>query len=535
MGNTNIDKNTMGYLGEDFQFQLVKCFMEEDKYFGELNPIVNPNAFTQPLLRIFVGRLQEYYERYGSVPSYEMMKPILFEHCNSDMERGEWMNLIDKMRTAPYEGREFYRDRGLRFFKQQNLVKVANKIIELAKDGDLDRYDECQRLFEEGNILSDEDSMPISPYELMNAALAPDFKRPIPTGISKLDEALNGGLEKGKMGLIIGSAGFGKSTLCTAIASHACSAKSVLNNYEGWKVLQIYFEDDDVDITRKHFSRISGVEARNLTKDPITTEEVRRALDNYPDKEAVIKNLRIKKMPTGKKSATDIENYIKKVINKGFRPDMVMLDYFECLKAEKGGFQSDSEWNRQGVTMRRLENMAKDLNIALWIPTQGNKGSITNKDVVTMDQAGGSIIKVQVAQVVISIARTLEDIDNNRATIAILKNRSGKSGVVLQNILFNNGTSTVSCEETIQYDSAVAYKTHVAEAQQQYDEMVKQQTLRSMQQNPQQQDFANNMFENTYAMPEGLNGLPGPNGVVMPSYDELGNMSYDQYGNTTKY
>lgn len=526
MSSKNIDKNTMGYLGEDFQFQLVKCFMEEDKYFGELNPIVNPNSFTQPLLRNFVGRLKEYYEKYGSVPSYEMMKPILFEHCNSEMERAEWINLIENMRSAPYEGREFYRERGLRFFKQQNLVRVANKIIELAKDGDLDRYDECQKLIDEGNVLNDEDPMPVSPYELMNAALAADFKRPIPTGISKLDEALNGGLEKGKMGLIIGSAGFGKSTLSTAIASYACSAKSPLNNNEGWKVLQIYFEDDDVDITRKHFSRISGVEARDLTRDPITTEEVRRTLENYPDKESVIKNLRIVKMPTGKKSASDIEQYIKKVINRGFKPDLVIIDYFECLKAEKGGFQSDSEWNRQGVTMRKLENMAKDLNIAIWIPTQGNKGSITNKDVVTMDQAGGSIIKVQVAQVVISIARTLEDIDNNRATLAVLKNRSGKSGVVLQNIVFNNGTSTVSCDDVMQYDSAVAYKSHIADVQQQYNAMVKGETLRSMSEEAQPKEFSQNMFENAYNMPQGLNGLDGPNGTVMPTYDELGNFYY---------
>ena len=176
--------------------------------------------------------------------------------------------------------------------------------------------------------------------------------------------------------------------------------------------------------------------------------------------------------------------------------------------------------------MRKLENMAKDLNIAIWIPTQGNKGSITNKDVVTMDQAGGSIIKVQVAQVVISIARTLEDIDNNRATLAVLKNRSGKSGVVLQNIIFNNGTSTVSCDDVMQYDSAVAYKSHVADVQQQYNAMVKGETLRSMSEEAQPKEFSQNMFENAYNMPQGLNGLDGPNGTVMPTYDELGNFQY---------
>ena len=71
-----------------------------------------------------------------------------------------------------------------------------------------------------------------------------------------------------------------------------------------------------------------------------------------------------------------------------------------------------------------------------------------------MDQAGGSIIKVQAAHVVISIARSLEDIDNSRATLALLKNRSGKSGIVLHNIRFDNGTSTISCDEVEEFDNS---------------------------------------------------------------------------------
>lgn len=71
-----------------------------------------------------------------------------------------------------------------------------------------------------------------------------------------------------------------------------------------------------------------------------------------------------------------------------------------------------------------------------------------------MDQAGGSIIKVQAAHVVISIARSLEDIDNSRATLAVLKNRSGKSGTVFHNIRFDNGTSTNSCDEVEEFDNS---------------------------------------------------------------------------------
>ena len=459
-----IDKSTLGYLDIDFQYKLVKCFIEEPHFFSEISTIVDQNAFTDSLLRTFVGTLKDYYYKESVVPSYETMGTALKSRAKTTNELQEWTDLIDKLHfKTSLEGYTLVKDTALKFFKQQNLIKVANKILEIAGKGDIDRYDECQKLLDDASLAGQEDEFGFSPYDLEDKALSQEFKVPIPTGISKLDEALNGGLEKRKIGLIIGSAGFGKSTFSTCIASYAATYKCDLNNNEGFKVLQIYFEDDDVDIARKHFSKITGVEARNLTKSPAQITEIRNTLDNYPGKEMLQKNLKLKPFLAHTKSATDIGIFIKRLINTGWKPDLVIIDYFECLLAEKTGYSSDSEWKRQGDTIRKIENLAKELDIAIWVPTQGNKDSITSPDVVTMNQAGGSIIKVQAAHVVISIARSLEDIDNSRATLAVLKNRSGKSGTVFHNIRFDNGTSTISCDEVEEFDNSERKWTDEAE------------------------------------------------------------------------
>ena len=450
-----IDKSTLGYLDVDFQYKLAKCFIEEPHFFGEISTIVDQNAFTDSLLRTFVGTLKDYYYKESVVPSYETMGTALKSRAKTTNELQEWTDLIDKLHfKTSLEGYTLVKDTAIKFFKQQNLIKVANKILEIAGKGDIDRYDECQKLLDDASLAGQEDEFGFSPYDLEDKALSQEFKVPIPTGISKLDEALNGGLEKRKIGIIIGSAGFGKSTFSTCIASYAATYRCDLNNHEGYKVLQIYFEDDDVDIARKHFSKITGVEARNLTKNQAQIAEIRQTLDNYPDKELIKKNLKLKPFLAHTKSATDIGIFIKRLINTGWKPDLVIIDYFECLLAEKSGYSTDSEWKRQGDTIRKIENLAKELDIAIWVPTQGNKDSITSPDVVTMNQAGGSIIKVQAAHVVISIARSLEDIDNSRATLAVLKNRSGKSGTVFHNIRFDNGTSTISCDEVEEFDNS---------------------------------------------------------------------------------
>ena len=450
-----IDKSTFGYLDVDFQYKLAKCFIEEPHFFSEISNIVDQNAFTDSLLRTFVGTLKDYYYKESVVPSYETMGTALKSKAKTTNELQEWTDLIDKLHfKTSLEGYTLVKDTALKFFKQQNLIKVANKILEIAGKGDIDRYDECQKLLDDASLAGNEDEFGFSPYDLEDKALSPSFKVPIPTGISKLDETLNGGLEKKKIGIIIGSAGFGKSTFSTAIASYAATYKCDLNNHMGYKVLQIYFEDDDVDIARKHFSKITGVEARKLTSSQAQIEEIRNTLDHFEGKELLQKNLKLKPFLAHTKSATDIGIFIKRLINTGWKPDLVIIDYFECLLAEKSGYSTDSEWKRQGDTIRKIENLAKELDIAIWVPTQGNKDSITSPDVVTMNQAGGSIIKVQAAHVVISIARSLEDIDNSRATLAVLKNRSGKSGTVFHNIRFDNGTSTISCDEVEEFDNS---------------------------------------------------------------------------------
>ena len=81
--------------------------------------------------------------------------------------------------------------------------------------------------------------------------------------------------------------------------------------------------------------------------------------------------------------------------------------------------------------------MLSELDIAGWTAIQGNRSSI-KADVVEADQMGGSIKKAQIAHFVVSIAKTLDQKEDSTATMAILKSRFGKSGLIYENIRFDN-------------------------------------------------------------------------------------------------
>ena len=713
----------LGFLGESFQFKFVKEITEGKELIKELYDVIDQNTFTDPTLKTYVGVMKEYYERYGTVPSYDTIQTILFSKARNDTEHEFYAATVDKIKHTSSEGSEFVRETGARFFKQQNIIKTANKILEIAGNGDVSKYDDCVDLLNKALNAGNNNEMGSGVFDNTEETLSNEYRVPMPTGIESLDKILEGGLGKGELGVIIGPSSFGKSqpldariltpdgyklmgsinvgdnvigrdglpykvsnifpqglrpiykvsfsngtscecdeehlwsvsingdkeyktiklsdikeldikhnkvlipnakavkfnereliihpyalgyivdgnrkdehkfkiveklikintipidylfntienrlyllqglidskgivnkngtitfsskkfelieqvqflvrslggyaslhkelvfskkgnefkkcnvyslnitmsdknipltdlknknkikyvekeiritnieyvgekdaqcimvdskehlyitedfivthntSMTTAIAGFVSTYACEANNNKGFKVLQIVFEDRVKQIQRKHFGRITGVESKDLGK-PEYIDKVREQIEHYENKEMMEENLRILRLPSGEKTAWDIERIIKRFINNGFRPDLVIVDYFECL-AHKGNSQK-TEWEQEGKTMRKFEAMAGDLNIGFWIPLQGTKESVT-AELVTMDKAGGSFKKIQIAHIVLSISRTSEDIAENKARIGILKNRAGRAGITLDDIEFNNGTCRIT-------------------------------------------------------------------------------------------
>lgn len=445
--------NKIGFLGEDFQYKLVHEFIEDKEFFKDLCDIIDQNLFTDPNLKTLVGVMREYYKKEGVPANYDVLKIALSNKSHNETEKEYYLAIVDKIHEISSEGAGFIRELAEKFFKQQNMIRVANEIIKIAGKGDIENYDKCVDLLNKALIQGVHENLGYSVFDNEEETLSEDYRVAIPTGIGKIDETLEGGLGKGELGVIVGSSSFGKTSLTTAMASYAATYRCPQNNNDGYKVLQIVFEDRVKQIQRKHFGRITKIEAKDLSK-PGIVDEVRAQLAKYKDRETLRDNLRIIRLPSGEKTAEDIKRLIVKLRNSGFNTDLVIVDYFECLLCK--GDSSDDKWEKEGKTMRKFEAMAGELNIGIWIPVQGTKDSL-NAEVVTMDKAGGSFKKIQIAHIVMSIARTVEDIERSLATIAILKNRAGKAGKVFNNVEFNNGTCIISTDNVDEYDNMVVF------------------------------------------------------------------------------
>lgn len=230
------------------------------------------------------------------------------------------------------------------------------------------------------------------------------------------------------------------TSVTTGFAAAAATSKVESNNYNGFKVLHFFFEDDEVSIRRKYYGYMLDIDACTLSDPNIRPEAIRRLQEDSEIKRMLKSNIISKRLSTGEVTASEIKGMIKQYISIGFKPDLVIIDYFECLKAERNENIGDSEWSKEGVTMRKLESICNDMKLAIWVPVQGTKGSI-GIDTVTLAHAGGSVRKTQIGHIVLTLAQTDEQKNQGRLNLFIGKLRAAKIGrTQFRDVAFNNGT-----------------------------------------------------------------------------------------------
>jgi len=450
-----VDKSTLGYLGEDFQIKLVKCFFEDKNFFISLEQIIDQNMFTNEYLRRIVGFLKSRYNEKEVVCTYGEMDILIRKNISDSITVMSMLELLKKIQDIDLVGLDLIEDESERFFKQQNLVKAINKANDIIKRGNYSEYYEIEDLFKTALETNTKEEYGWHLFENIENDLREDYRETITTGTPELDEALYGGLGRGELGVIVAPSGVGKTSICTGFAAAAALSKTKDNNYQGYKVLHFYFEDTDESIRRKYYGYILDIDAMNLS-DPQIRPKAIADLQNLTEERKMLKeNIMGEQLSSGEVTASQIKRKIESYTARGFKPDLVIIDYFECLKPEEAQGFNESEWTKEGITMRKLESICKEKKIALWVPVQGTKSSL-GADFVGLMHAGGSVAKVQIGHVIITLARTDEQKSQHRLNVFIQKLRAVAIGTdKFNNVKFNNGTCKFDMSDRGEVDDEV--------------------------------------------------------------------------------
>ena len=110
-------------------------------------------------------------------------------------------------------------------------------------------------------------------------------------------------------------------------------------------------------------------------------------------------------------------------------------------------------------------------------------------DIVEGDQMGGSIKKAQIGHFLVSIAKTMEQKETGKANMAILKSRFGKSGIIFEDIIFDNSTIQIDMSQS---STGVSFLNHGDVKEQRGNDRVKEVMELVMEQRRQEIEDLNN-------------------------------------------
>jgi replicative DNA helicase len=424
-----MEERNFGYLGFSFQQSLIKAIIEDKKYGETIIDVLESKFFDNSSFKFIMENTKELYKTYNKIPDYNTLaQKIMAEGGNKDSSKVH-VDTLEAIKNNESQI-EYVKDTALNFCKQQNLKRELKSVQSIIESGEFEAYNKIEEIIQKALQVGISNDETTDVFHDIDGALEQDFRQPIPTGIVGIDNLLKGGLGLGELGVVLAPTGTGKTTLLTKFANTAYNL--------GLNVVQIFFEDNPGNIKRKHYTIWSEIAP---DQQPEFKDAVKEKVEQAQSRSTG--SLKLLKLASDNVTVSEIKNKIRKMSSDGIKVDLLVLDYVDCISSDKS--TNGEEWKGEGSVMRSLESMTGEFDMAIWTATQGNRESISS-EVVTGDQMGGSIKKAQIAHVILSIGKTLEQKEHNLATLTLLKSRIGKDGVVFQNCKFNNEFLVIDTE-----------------------------------------------------------------------------------------
>lgn len=409
----NIKEKSFAKYGKSFQQQLAHLMLIDRPFCDQMEEVLELNFFELRYLQIFTKLILDYRNKYGVHPSYEIVEGLINTELENETDND--VKLVHKfyediVQAGEPKDDEYIKDASLEFCRKRKLATAMLKCIDHIE---LLRFDEVKKEIDEAMRLGSDSDLGHDYVKDFEARYEEMFRSPVTTGWESIDAITEGGMGKSELGVVIAASGNGKSMCLVHFGAQAIK--------NGLNVVYYTLELMDSVVAKRFDSVITGFELNELFvyKDKVK-EELLSNNKNYG-------KLVVKEYATGQASVMTIRKHLERLaLNRGFRPDLIIVDYGDLLrpittKSEKRFELSDIYEN--------LRALAKDYSCPVWTASQSNRQG-AGAEVITKEHIAEAFNKIFVADFVCSISRTQEDKLHNSGKFYVAKNRNGVDGIV---------------------------------------------------------------------------------------------------------
>ena len=403
--NNNVD--TLQKFGTAFQSKTIRALIDDKKFLDRTHDIIETEYWESEANKWIVGEILTHYGKYKKTATLDVFK-IKCDDVGIDSLKAA---IVDQLRNiftqVDLNDTEFVKNEFLDFCKNQKLKNAIMQSVDFLKGG---QYESIKRIVDDALKAGTARDMGHDYARDIELRMSETARDTIGTGWEVIDDLTNGGLGPGELGVIISSAGGGKSWCLASLGKSAMQT--------GKNVLHYTMELNECYVGLRYDSCFTGIPFQDIME---YEEKVKNVVANIKGK------LLIKEYPTKSVGVSTILAHANLANTMGYPVDMVVIDYADILSPGNHGNNANS-YVEQGGIYEDLRGLAGELGVPVWTASQASRSSLED-NIIEAQKVADSYRKIMTADFVISLSRKATDKVSNTGRFHVIKNRFGPDGL----------------------------------------------------------------------------------------------------------
>ena len=404
---------TLGEFGKSFQEKLIQALLNDRQFAEQMLEAFNSQYFDLKYLQFLAEKYFAYAKKYKVFPTLQLLITIIRDELktgNDIVLRDQIIEYLQRIRTNPDIGDlNYVKEKSLDFCRKQALKAALSNAVDQMQT---EKYEQIVDGIKKAVMVGTTPSLGHDFFEDYEARFIRLARNAIPTGFPQLDkkEIFQGGAGAGELCVVIGNTGSGKS--------HFLINKGAVALRLGKNVLHYTFELSETAIGIRYDSNLCDMDSNTVI------DEKDSVLEKYKDMK--LGKLIIKEFPTGTATIYTLRAHIERLATKGFRPDMIIIDYADIMRSTR---QYDSLRHELKLIYEELRGLATELKIPVWTASQSNKEG-ADSDVIDLTNMSEAYGKAMTADIIVSISRRSHEKATGWGRLFVAKNRAGRDGLL---------------------------------------------------------------------------------------------------------
>lgn len=392
--------------GTSFQIKILSTLISDRVFFQTVYDIIKPEYFDSESNEWILRVVLAYFDKYGKMPTLDVFK-IESDKIERDVLK---LSVIDNLKQVwnglQSEDLDFVKEQTLQFCKNQEVKNAILESVSLLEQG---KYDLIKSKIDEA-MKAGQDTEIGHEYKIhIQDRYESTVRNVVPTGWDAINELVDGGFGKGELIIFAAPPGIGKSWALINVGMAAVKAGKTVAHYT--------LELNDGYVGQRYDSVLTGIPVPNLK---YNMEEVERKVKNLSGE------LIIKYWPTKTASVNAVRASLDKLILRGKKPDVIIIDYADLIK---GNNRKERHEELEEI-VESLRGLGGQYECPVFTASQINRSG-ADDDIITGTKIAGSFSKLMTADFVVSLSRKIEDKLAGTGRWHVIKNRFGPDGMTL--------------------------------------------------------------------------------------------------------